>query len=296
MPATPEKLSGTPEHRSHRVPAPSSEQAADREQSGPEGRRQAQHQAVNGMGERLRARRTEAGLSLRKLARDLGVSASFLSQVETGKTQPSVATLYLICSKLDLSIDELFAGQGGGREERPDDARPAASGDEAGHEAGQDPAVAGGRRRHGTWPAAAEHAPASTAGTAPAEPRDGRESASPVVTPQNRRRLVLDSGVVWEQLSTMHEAAIDFLFVRYDVGGSSTLDERLTRHSGVEYGYVIRGRLEITLGFETYLIGPGEAISFDSSTPHRLSNVGDEPVEAVWFVRGRNNLHQQGAV
>ncbi|MDE3065805.1 MAG: cupin domain-containing protein, partial [Acidobacteriota bacterium] len=81
------------------------------------------------------------------------------------------------------------------------------------------------------------------------------------------------------------------MFVRYDVGGSSTMDGRLIRHVGTEYGFVLRGVLEVTLGFETYRMSAGDSISFDSSRPHRLTNVGDEPVEAIWFDQG---MHPPG--
>ena len=47
-------------------------------------------------------------MSLRSLAQSLGVSASLISQVETGKTQPSVATLYAMANHLGLSLDELL--------------------------------------------------------------------------------------------------------------------------------------------------------------------------------------------
>ena len=60
------------------------------------------------IGARLRAARLERGLSLRSVAQALGVSASLISQVETGKTQPSVSTLYAIVSHLGVSIDELL--------------------------------------------------------------------------------------------------------------------------------------------------------------------------------------------
>src|ERR1700734_4145738 len=60
------------------------------------------------VGARLRERRLERGITLRQFARDIEVSASFISQLETGKAQPSVATFYSICAALDISIDELF--------------------------------------------------------------------------------------------------------------------------------------------------------------------------------------------
>jgi transcriptional regulator with XRE-family HTH domain len=50
---------------------------------------------TEGLGAKLREVRTAKGMSLRSLAQALGVSASLISQVEIGKTQPSVSTLFL---------------------------------------------------------------------------------------------------------------------------------------------------------------------------------------------------------
>jgi transcriptional regulator with XRE-family HTH domain len=61
------------------------------------------------LGARLRAERERCGLTLRELARRLDVSPSLVSQIETGKTQPSVRTLYAIVSELGVSLDELFS-------------------------------------------------------------------------------------------------------------------------------------------------------------------------------------------
>ena len=60
------------------------------------------------IGAQLRAARLERGLSLRSVAQALGVSASLISQVETGKTQPSVSTLYAMVNHLGVSLDELL--------------------------------------------------------------------------------------------------------------------------------------------------------------------------------------------
>lgn len=216
--------------------------------------------APGALGRRLRARRETLGVSLRQFARDLNLSASFISQLETGKTQPSVATLYAICSALNMSITDVFDTQG----EDELVAGPSAAGIS---DAGPKDRGAAKSTRHET---------------------DGGHR-SPVVSPAQRRRIMLDSGVTWERLSSATNADFDFVFVRYDVGGSSNADGRLIRHVGTECGYVLRGVLEITLGFETFQMVAGDAISFDSSTPHRLANVGDEPVEAIWFDEGGHN-------
>ncbi|HUX05601.1 MAG TPA: XRE family transcriptional regulator [Acidimicrobiales bacterium] len=216
------------------------------------------------VGARLRARREDRGVSLRQFARELDVSASFVSQIETGKAKPSVATLYSICAALDMSIDELFA-------------TPTAPIDDS--SAGDKPAESFGGVRDVLlrgWSADGEN----------------RNLRAPLVSRSERRALVLDSGVTWERLTATNHAESDFMFVRYDVGGSSTNDGRLIRHAGTEYGYVISGVLELTLGFETYRLTAGDSISFDSETPHRLTNVGDAPVEAIWFDQHHSHAHE----
>jgi transcriptional regulator with XRE-family HTH domain len=60
------------------------------------------------LGSRLRSAREAYGISLRELARRVGVSASLVSQIETGKVHPSVSTLYALASELDASVDELL--------------------------------------------------------------------------------------------------------------------------------------------------------------------------------------------
>lgn len=110
----------------------------------------------------------------------------------------------------------------------------------------------------------------------------------PLVHPNERRVIELDSGVRWEQLTAQTEDGVDFLHAVYEVGGASTPDESLMRHHGREYGYVISGTLGIQIGFDNYELGPGDSIAFSSTTPHRLYNMGTEPVDAVWFVVGRD--------
>lgn len=60
------------------------------------------------LGDRIRAARTARGLSLRATAAQAAISPSLLSQVETGKVQPSVSTLYAIVSCLGLSVDDVL--------------------------------------------------------------------------------------------------------------------------------------------------------------------------------------------
>ena len=49
-------------------------------------------------------------MSVRGLARYVGVSPSLVSQIERGRVMPSVGTLYAIANELGLVVDDLFTG------------------------------------------------------------------------------------------------------------------------------------------------------------------------------------------
>jgi transcriptional regulator with XRE-family HTH domain len=62
--------------------------------------------------------------------------------------------------------------------------------------------------------------------------------------------------------------------------GAATGEEMLS-HRGEEGGVVVRGRVELTVGGATRVLGPGEAYYFASHLPHRFRNVGREPCEII---------------
>ena len=99
-----------------------------------------------------------------------------------------------------------------------------------------------------------------------------------------RNIIDLASGVRWERLTAGADAMTDFLEVVYSPGGHSTDERRPLRHDGHEYGLVISGTLQANVGFESYELGPGDSIAFDSATPHEYLNKTGEPVHAVWVV------------
>lgn len=56
------------------------------------------------LGHRIQERREQMGLSLRELANQAGVTASFLSQLERGQSNPSLKSLQAIANTLGVSI------------------------------------------------------------------------------------------------------------------------------------------------------------------------------------------------
>jgi transcriptional regulator with XRE-family HTH domain len=62
--------------------------------------------------------------------------------------------------------------------------------------------------------------------------------------------------------------------------GADTGAQMLT-HEAEEGGVILRGKLEVTVGDQVRVLGPGDAYYFDSRTPHRFRNPGSEQCEVV---------------
>jgi len=209
---------------------------------------------MDNLGSRLKEMRLKAGLTLRELARQADVSPSFVSQIENGKSQPSVATLYTFSRLLGVTVDELFV-----------DESPTAA-----------PLVEGWGPDGDKNPTNAWH------------PSEYSNRVS-VVHPSHRSHLDMADGVVWERLAATPEHAVTFMKIVYAPGATSTAGGDLVGHEGYEYGYVLDGVLEVTVGGEVFTLHSGESLGFDSTIPHVLRNVGDGVFTGVWFVHGRRH-------
>lgn len=199
-------------------------------------------------------------MSLRELATKAEISASMLSQIETGKVFPSVRSLYGIASALAVSVDYFFPELGNNNSYQ-------------------------------------ESLVASTAGEMTAsEMRDARLNgsteiatefphytlASPIVHANSRPTIELKGHVTWSRLTALAESGAEFLEITYAPGSMS--GENMSHHDGREFGYILEGELVVELGFESYVLQKGDSIIFESTTPHRLMNKGSQPMRAVWVV------------
>ena len=97
--------------------------------------------------------------------------------------------------------------------------------------------------------------------------------------------LEMDGGVIWGRLVDNTHAGLDFIEVLYPPHASSTNGRRMLQHSGSEFGWLIEGELEVTVGFEVFTLRAGEAVGFDSAIPHLLANKTDQVTRGIWCVR-----------
>jgi transcriptional regulator with XRE-family HTH domain len=173
------------------------------------------------LGERLRAIRLLRRRTLKDVAEAAGVSESFLSQLERGRTSASVASLQRLSAALGIEVSDLFASDG---LPRPTVLR--------------------------------------------------REAREPVVWGHLGRKALLTP-------KPFH--ALEVVAAEFDPGGS-TGDEPYTHGDSEELLLVVEGRVHVQLGTEVYDLRAGDSVRYQSSTPHRVSNPGDEPAEVLFVI------------
>ena len=178
-------------------------------------------QAEVDVGERLRALRRSRRATLRTVAERSGLSESFLSQVERGRSSASIESLRRVADALGVSMADLFepGGLPGPRVLRRDE-RPSLS--------------------------------------------FGVLGKKLLLTPRPLHHLEVFAGEL-------------------EVGGS-TGTEPYAHGDSEELFVVLSGTVQLELGGELFDLEPGDSIDYRSSTPHRISNTGQDLAEVMWII------------
>jgi transcriptional regulator with XRE-family HTH domain len=178
-------------------------------------------QAEVDVGERLRGLRRSRRATLRTVAERSGLSESFLSQVERGRSSASIESLRRVADALGVSMADLFEPDGlpGPRVLRRDE-RPALS--------------------------------------------FGVLGKKLLLTPRPLHHLEVFAGEL-------------------EVGGS-TGTEPYAHGDSEELFVVLSGTVQLELGGELFDLEPGDSIDYRSSTPHRISNTGQDLAEVMWII------------
>jgi transcriptional regulator with XRE-family HTH domain len=173
------------------------------------------------VGERLRELRRFRRATLRTIADRSGLSESFLSQVERGRSSASIASLRKIAEALGVSMADLFEPDG----------------------------VPGPKvLRKGDRPSLAF----------------GVLGKKSLLTPRPLRHLEVFVGEL-------------------QVGGS-TGEQPYVHGDSEELLLVLSGSVQLELGGEHFDLESGDSIDYQSSTPHRVTNTGQELAEVMWII------------
>jgi transcriptional regulator with XRE-family HTH domain len=173
------------------------------------------------LGERLRAIRLLRRRTLKDVATAAGVSESFVSQLERGRTGASVASLQRLAAALGIEVSDLFTTDGLPR------------------------------------------------------PRVLRRQARQLVVWGHLGRKAL--------LTPKPLHSLEVVAAEFEPGGS-TGDEPYTHGDSEELLLVLGGRVHVQLGTDVYDLGAGDSVHYRSSTPHRVTNPGNEAAEVLFVI------------
>ncbi|MBF4695412.1 cupin domain-containing protein [Fusibacter ferrireducens] len=104
---------------------------------------------------------------------------------------------------------------------------------------------------------------------------------NPVVKKDERKKMIIGkSSRTYEMLTPDQQGKIEFLMITIRADEEKARD--FVTHEGEECGYVLKGKMKITVGDQTFLMGEGDSITFQSTIPHKYDNVGEEDCVSIW--------------
>jgi transcriptional regulator with XRE-family HTH domain len=186
------------------------------------------------LGPRLRRSRQRRGLTLQAVADLAGLSKSFVSQVESGTSTPSLASLKRIGDALGIPLAALVDGHDPLQRGRASEDLVSSSDVRV---------VRRKRRKMLIWP--------------------GSHGRTQLLTPDLQRKLEVTLSVWKPGYTTGHEPYA---------------------HHGEEFGLVLEGRFEVTVGDETFVLEKGDTIYFPSHLPHKSRVIGRRPATTLWVI------------
>jgi mannose-6-phosphate isomerase-like protein (cupin superfamily) len=87
-------------------------------------------------------------------------------------------------------------------------------------------------------------------------------------------------GISYRQIGSAKAGhVLQILYETYEVGADTGLN--MLQHEGEEGGVILSGRLEVTVGESTRVLGVGDAYYFNSNIPHRFRNAGSQSCTLV---------------
>lgn len=91
----------------------------------------------------------------------------------------------------------------------------------------------------------------------------------------------LGSGKVSFRLVAAHRPGRKMAILRELYQPGADTGAGMLSHAGEEGGVVVRGRIELSVGGQSRVLGPGDAYYFNSALPHRFRNPGREECEII---------------
>lgn len=188
------------------------------------------------LGQKLKAIRKSQGITLQQIADETKLSKSFVSQVETGAANPSIASLKKITDALGVPLAALF-----------------------------------------------ETDESLATGQAPEQNGQSGQSGEVRVVRCDRRKMLVEPGKMGRMflLTPDLQRKLEVILGEDDPGNADT---EWYSHEGEEFGLVLEGRYEVSVGDQTFVLEAGDSIYYPSHLPHKMRVLGDQPVRTIWVI------------
>jgi mannose-6-phosphate isomerase-like protein (cupin superfamily) len=107
-----------------------------------------------------------------------------------------------------------------------------------------------------------------------------REATPRLMKPEERKTLTTRGGIQFQLLTRGIDVPFEFLLNRFPPGTHDGVD--FHSHEGAECAFLIEGELDVQVNGDIYHLTPGDTITFNSGTPHKISNPGKKEAVVIW--------------
>jgi transcriptional regulator with XRE-family HTH domain len=111
---------------------------------------------------------------------------------------------------------------------------------------------------------------------------DSTQRVGTVIHPADRTTYRYPETGIRDEILTPRKGTFEVILSQIDPGGGT--GDAYTHGSQVEFVFVQRGTVQITVGSEHFVLQSGDALTFDGSMPHGIRNDEAHAADVIWVV------------
>jgi len=207
---------------------------------------------MGNVGQKMRVERRKRGITLDELAKQSGLSKSFISQIERGLAQPSLASLKKLAPPLGHTVATIIS-------DTPDVNTPKTV-----YSSGpiQPMETSNGYAHHDLY---------------------NNQPVARVISKEKRKHLRLPGcDFYYEIISPLYNSRAEVLFVRAKIGDST--GEELLCDQSERVGLVLKGSVEVYMRNGVHILKQGDSIHIPSHTHFKWTAIEGDVVEVIWVL------------